>query len=95
MFTQVGSLQGALVSNVTSMLTKVTIATAGLIMALIRGWKMSLVMIAFLPVSMISGWMKGKYHQKYDAYHQKKKTKIDAEVMEVFDNVLTVKYLDG
>ena len=45
----------------TSLLTKISMGSAGIIIALATGWKMALVMIAFLPAMMLSGFIRGHY----------------------------------
>ena len=95
MYLQINKVHQALVNNVTSVLTKMSMGTSGIILALARGWKMALIMIAFLPAMMISGFISGYFYKKIEMYQQTKKAKQDSEVIEVFDNVKTVKMLDG
>ena len=41
----------------TSVLTKFSMGISGVILALIRGWQMALVMMAFLPFMAIAGFV--------------------------------------
>ena len=64
MYIQINKVQQALVNNVTSVLTKVSMGSSGIIIALARGWRMALVMIAFLPAMMVSGYVSGYFMKK-------------------------------
>lgn len=61
MYAQIAKVHQALVTNVTSLLTKISMGCAGIIIALATGWKMALAMIAFLPIMMLSGFIRGHY----------------------------------
>lgn len=56
---------------------------------------MALVMISFLPIMMISGFVSSHFIKKTQKFQQKTKAKFDSDVIEVFDNVRTVRMLDG
>jgi hypothetical protein len=45
----------------TAVLTKISMGISGIIMALTIGYRMAAVMILFLPVMMLSGWIRGYY----------------------------------
>ena len=64
MYLQINKVHQALINNVTSVLTKVSMGTSGIVIALVRGWRMALVMIAFLPAMMISGFISGHFYKK-------------------------------
>lgn len=55
-----------IINNVTSILTKVSLGLSGIIIALVRGWQMALVMISFLPVMMISGFVQLLYKENLE-----------------------------
>ena len=67
-----------LVNNVTSVLTKISMGASGIIIALIEGWQMALVMIAFLPVMMVSGYVSSIFLKKIEKFQQKTKARIDS-----------------
>ena len=81
MYIQVNKVHQALVNNVTSVLTKVSMGSSGIIIALVRGWRMALVMIAFLPAMMLSGFISGYFLKKIELYNQTKKIRQDSEVI--------------
>lgn len=95
MYVQIAKVQQGLVTNMTSVLNKISMGVSGIIVALAVGYQMALVMIGFLPVMMASGMIKGYFTKQKDMYLQTKKVKIDSDVMEVFDNIKTVKMLGG
>ena len=95
MYVQIAKVHQALVTNMTSLLTKISMGCAGIIISLATGWKMAIVMIGFLPAMMLSGFVRGHYEKKKEFYMQKKKVQIDSEVIEIFDNIKTVKMLNG
>ena len=55
MYIEISKVHQGLVNSVTSMLTKVSMGVSGILIAMIRGWQMALVMIAFLPVMILAG----------------------------------------
>lgn len=93
MYIQISKVQKGLVNNMTSVLNKISTGVSGILMALFIGYKMALVMIGFLPVMMASGFIRGHFMKKKDMYLQTKKVKLDSDVIEVFDNIKTVKML--
>lgn len=95
MYIEISKVHQGLVNNVTSVLSKISIGIAGILIAMIRGWQMALVMMAFLPVMILSGYLSSYFLKKIDKYQQKTKARFDSEVIEVFDNVRTVRMLDG
>jgi ATP-binding cassette subfamily B (MDR/TAP) protein 1 len=95
MYIQVDKVQQGLVTNMTAVLTKVSMGVSGIIMALTIGYTMAIVMILFLPVMMLSGWVRGYFMKQKEMYAQTKKVKLDSDVIEVFDNIKTVKMLAG
>ena len=95
MYIQIAKVHKALVNNFTSILTKVSMGIAGIILALVVGWEMGLVMIAFLPFMVVAGIFSSMFYKKLEKYQQKNKAKNDSEVIEVFDNIRTVRMLDG
>lgn len=54
-----------------------------------------MVMIAFLPLMIVAGIASSKFIKKIERYQQRTKAKGDSEVIEVFDNIRTVRMLDG
>lgn len=61
MYIQVSKVQQGLVTNMTSVLNKISMGISGIIMALAVGYQMALVMIGFLPVMMASGYIRGHF----------------------------------
>ena len=51
---------------------------AGIVIALIEGWQMALVMIAFLPVMLAAGLISSYYLKQNEKIQQKTKSKIDS-----------------
>lgn len=64
MYLQINKIHQALINNVTSVLTKTSMGCCGIILALTRGWQMAVVMIAFLPIMMLSGYINGYFFKK-------------------------------
>lgn len=95
MYIEISKVHQGIINNVTSILTKVSLGVSGIIIALVRGWQMALVMISFLPVMMVAGFISSIYIKKIEKYQQKTKAKYDSDVIEVFDNIRTVRMLDG
>ena len=81
MYIEISKVHQGLVNNVTSVLTKISIGVSGILIAMIRGWQMALVMIAFLPVMMLSGLISSYYLKKIEKYQQKTKARFDSEVI--------------
>ena len=81
MYMQVSKVQQGLVTNMTSVLNKISMGISGIVMALFFGSQMALVMICFLPVMMISGFIRGYYTKQKDMYLQTKKIKLDSDVI--------------
>lgn len=95
MYIEISKVHQGIINNVTSILTKFSMGLSGIIMALVRGWQMGLVMLSFLPVMMVAGFVNSYYIKQKEIYQQKTKARFDSEVIEVFDNIRTVRYLDG
>ena len=95
MYAQISKVHEALVTNMTNVLNKLSMGVSGIIFALATGWQMALVMIGFLPIMMGSGFIRGHFEKKKEMYKQTKQTIIDSNVIEVFDNIKTVKMLNG
>lgn len=64
MYMQISKVQQGLVTNMTSVLNKISVGASGIIMALAVGYKMALVMIGFLPVMMLSGYVRAHFLKK-------------------------------
>lgn len=61
MYIQISKVQQGLITNMTSVLNKISIAGSGIIMSLVVGYQMALVMIAFIPVMMGSGYIRAYF----------------------------------
>lgn len=81
MYIQISKVQQGLVTNMTSVLNKISMGFSGIAMALYVGYQMALVMIGFLPMMMISGFIRGYFMKQKDMYLQTKKVKLDSEVI--------------
>ena len=81
MYAQISKVHEALVTNMTNVLNKVSMGASGIIFALATGWQMAMVMIAFLPVMMASGFIRGYFEKKKEMYKQTKKTIVDSNVI--------------
>lgn len=79
----------------TAVLTKLSMGISGIIMAFTIGYSMAIVMTLFLPVMMISGCIRGHFMKQKEMYAQTEKVKLDSDVIEIFDNVKTIKMLAG
>ena len=64
MYAQIAKVHEALVMNMTNVLNKISMGVSGIIFALATGWQMALVMIAFLPIMMGSGFIRGSFLKK-------------------------------
>lgn len=81
MYIEISKVHQGLVNNVTSVLTKISMGTSGVIIAMVNGWQMALVMIVFLPVMMFAGLMSSHYLKKIEKYQQKTKARFDSNVI--------------
>lgn len=81
MYVQISKVQQGLVTNMTSVLNKISMGLSGIVMALAVGYQMALVMIGFLPVMMASGFIRGYFTKQKDMYMQTKKIKLDSDVI--------------
>lgn len=81
MYIQVQKVQQGIVTNMTAVLNKLSMGATGIVLALVIGYRMALVMIAFLPVMMVSGVVRGYYTKQKDMYLQTKKVRLDSDVM--------------
>lgn len=61
MYIQVAKVQQGLVTNMTAVLTKISMGISGIFMAIRIGYQMAFVMILFLPIMMISGCIRGHF----------------------------------
>jgi ABC-type bacteriocin/lantibiotic exporter with double-glycine peptidase domain len=57
MFIEISKIHKGMVNTITSILTKLSMGISGFIIALVNGWQMALVMLAFLPMMTISGYI--------------------------------------
>lgn len=56
---------------------------------------MALVMIAFLPIMMITAFVSSYYMKRSEKFSQNIRTRMDSDVIEVFDSIRTVRMLAG
>jgi ABC-type bacteriocin/lantibiotic exporter with double-glycine peptidase domain len=61
MYIQVAKVQQGLVTNMTAVLTKISMGVSGIVMAFTVGYNMAIVMTLFLPIMMISGCIRGHF----------------------------------
>lgn len=64
MFIEISKVHQGIINNVTSVLTKLSMGVSGVILALARGWQMALVMMAFLPVMTLAGFVSSYFLKK-------------------------------
>ena len=64
MYLQIAKVHKALVNNMTSIITKISMGICGIVLALSTGWEMGLVMIAFLPLMVVAGVISSKFYKK-------------------------------
>jgi ABC-type bacteriocin/lantibiotic exporter with double-glycine peptidase domain len=57
MYIEIEKIHKGMVNNITSILTKLSMGISGIVIALVNGWQMGMVMMAFLPVMIVSGYM--------------------------------------
>lgn len=81
MYIQISKVQLGLVTNMTSILTKVSMGVCGVIVALAVGYQMAIVMIIFSPFMMLSGYIRGYFFKERDMYLQTKKIKTDSNII--------------
>jgi hypothetical protein len=51
---------------------------SGIIIALVNGWQMGMVMMAFLPVMMVSGYLSSYFIKQRERYVTKTKSGLDS-----------------
>lgn len=61
MYIDISKVHQTLLHNLTSVLTKLSIGICGIAFALFKGREMAFVMIFFLPVMMLTGFLNSKY----------------------------------
>jgi ABC-type bacteriocin/lantibiotic exporter with double-glycine peptidase domain len=61
MYVRISKVQQAMVTNMTSVLTKISMGISGIIVALAIGYRMAFVMILFLPIMLLSGVIRGYF----------------------------------
>jgi ABC-type multidrug transport system fused ATPase/permease subunit len=81
MYVQISKVQQALVTNMTAVLTKISMGVSVIIVALAIGYKMAVVMILFLPIMLLSGLIRGYFLKQKEMYIQTKKVKLDSDVI--------------
>lgn len=95
MYLQTQRAQNSLVESVTGILTSFSMGLGGLIFAFARGWKMAIVMAGFLPVMLLTNYISARLSQKWESQLIQKTTNVNSNVIEIFENIKTVKYLGG
>lgn len=81
MYIQIAKVQQGIVTNMTSVLNKISLGASGIIMALVVGCEMASIMICFMPIMIASGYIRGEFMKKKDMYLQTKKIKLDSDVI--------------
>ena len=67
MYLQIAKVHKALVNNMTSIITKISMGICGIVLALSTGWEMGLVMIAFLPLMVVAGIISSKFYNRNES----------------------------
>eukprot|EP00919_Chromeraceae_sp_WS-2016_P015987 GHVR01038094.1.p1 GENE.GHVR01038094.1~~GHVR01038094.1.p1 ORF type:complete len:204 (+),score=5.18 GHVR01038094.1:7158-7769(+) len=95
MYIHIDRVHKEIVDNISSLLTKISMTATGIILSLARGLDMALEMLAFLPVMIITGIINQYIDEKSTKIVDNYRTEMDSDVIEVFDNIKTVKMLGG
>jgi ABC-type bacteriocin/lantibiotic exporter with double-glycine peptidase domain len=95
MYTQTQRAQNSLVESITGILTSLSMGFGGLIFAFSRGWKMAIVMAGFLPVMFLTNYISSRLARKWENQLVDKVSNTGSNIIEIFENIKTVKYLGG
>ena len=95
MYVQTQRAQNTLVESVTSMLTCLSMGIGSLVVSFAKGWKLALVLNAYIPVVVILNYMRSQINLRCKTATADLNAKLNGDVFEVFENIKTVKYLGG
>ncbi len=95
MYVQTQRAQNTLVESVTSMLTCLSMSLGSLVVSFAKGWKLALVLNAYIPVVVILNYMRSQINLRCKTATADLNSKLNGDVFEVFENIKTVKYLGG
>lgn len=95
MYVQTQRAQTALVESLTSMLTCLSMSIGSIIVSFFLGWKLALVLNAYIPVVVVLNYLRSRYNIKAKNATSDLTAKLNGNVFEVFENIKTVKYMGG
>jgi ATP-binding cassette, subfamily B (MDR/TAP), member 1 len=95
MYEQTKRAQTTLVESVTSMLTCLSMSIGSIIVSFFLGWRLALVLNAYIPVVVTLNYVRSRYNVKAKNATSDLTVKLNGGVFEVFENIKTVKYLNG
>lgn len=95
MLSETLKLQTAIGSKCQTFLMGVSLIVGGLIIAVMRGWKLAAILMSFIPVMLGVGLISNFLTRKTDAITDTIGHRLSGNALEVLENVRTVKMLGG
>jgi ABC-type multidrug transport system fused ATPase/permease subunit len=77
------------------MLTCLSMSIGSIIVSFFLGWRLALVLNAYIPVVVTLNYVRSRYNVKAKNATSDLTVKLNGGVFEVFENIKTVKYLNG
>ena len=77
------------------MLTCLSMSVGSIVVSFFLGWKMAIVLNAYVPVVVVLNYLRSKYNIRAKNATSDMNVKLSGNVFEVFENIKTVKYLRG
>lgn len=70
-------------------------SVGSIVVSFFLGWKMAIVLNAYVPVVVVLNYLRSKYNIRAKNATSDMNVKLSGNVFEVFENIKTVKYLRG
>jgi hypothetical protein len=84
MYVQTQRAQNTLVESITSMLTCLSMGISSIIVSFVKGWKLALVLNAYIPVIVALNYARSQINLKAKIVTADMNTKMSGDVFEVF-----------
>jgi ATP-binding cassette subfamily B (MDR/TAP) protein 1 len=95
MYNETKNLQNAIGSRVPAFLMALSQVIGGFVIALVRGWRMAVVMMSFIPLMFLARWINGKMTNYSNESANNVNNRLAGNSLEVLENIRTVKTLGG
>lgn len=81
MYIQTQKAQSGIADSVISLLSSFSMTTGGIIYAFTHGWRMTLVISAFMPIMIISNYLRAKLWTRWEVDYTKRLIDINGYVI--------------